>query len=127
MADSKKIIYEYEIEAVDHQDVVLPLGAMILSVMERTQRLVLFAMVDPLQPVEPYPVFIHATGEAIHEEAFRFINSVQLSPSAVVLHVFGGLPPTIKKQLQQRQVDMEKASRAGNSGLWLPGREGAKH
>lgn len=84
-----KFVFKYPLTPRSHV-VELPKGAEILSVANQAETIVLYALVDPEQPVEPRAIEIILTGEEIVTPQYlgRFIGTVMLGGGSFVVHVF---------------------------------------
>jgi len=84
-----KTIYKYPLQVTDDQDLFLPKGAVILSVIVQQNVLVLYAGVDNSEKIEERrKIKIFGTGNPVYYEQgkLRFIASVQ--QGVFVWHVF---------------------------------------
>lgn len=84
-----KFVYKYPL-ALRARSIDLPKGSEILSVANQGERIVLYALVDPEQPIEPRSIEIILTGEEIVTPQFlgRFVGTVLLDAGAFVVHVY---------------------------------------
>jgi len=83
-------IYKYPLEIVDHQFLVLPEGAEILSVAEQNDYIVLYALVDEKETeLDEIPIKIIGTGNPVENiEGYEFIGTVKIYGGKLVFHVF---------------------------------------
>lgn len=85
-----KVIWKYEIEPTDVQQIELPIGAEILCVQTQFDKPCIWALVDPKQELEPIGVFTYGTGHPIPTEPYKhkYIGTYQLEGGSLVFHVF---------------------------------------
>jgi len=86
-----KKIFKYPIAKVDRQELVLPKGARILSAINQSEEIMLYALVDPEADHEERSIYIQGTGwEAADDilEKLQFVGTVELQSGALVFHVF---------------------------------------
>ena len=84
-------IYKYELEVVDDQVLMLPLGAQILTVQLQYGKPVLWAVVDlPKRALLPVTIKTYGTGIATHDNLDRadYVGTYQLNEGHLVFHVF---------------------------------------
>jgi len=83
-----KTIYKYEIETTDHQEIMLPQGAGILTVQTQDDLPCLWACVDTEAPIHPQEISIFGTGHLVPENIGEYIGTYQLNNGRLVFHVF---------------------------------------
>lgn len=92
-----RVIYKYQLDIYGAEqefiDVPLPAGADILTVQLQTSRHgevpQLWAMVDPVKPVEVRRIWIFGTGIPITANVeFLYISTVQIHNGRLVMHFF---------------------------------------
>lgn len=82
-------IWKYRLKWVERQGLDLPAGAQVLSVQMQDLKPVLWALVDPHQPVNrPHTISAVFTGELIVVDPGRYISTVQQGYSDLVWHFF---------------------------------------
>ena len=76
------------------QSISMPLGSEVISVANQFDRLVMWAKVDPTQPVEVRRFVVVFTGwEFDLDETWKFIGTAVFDVGALVLHVFEEVMP----------------------------------
>lgn len=82
------VIWKYELEVLDIQFIDVPIGGTILSVANQSDRVMLWAMVNPTNPKEKRRIEIYGTGHNIEPTPAdrTFIGTVLVAP--YVWHVF---------------------------------------
>ena len=82
-----KTVYKYNLASTDVQELILPAGAVILSVEEQYGDIVLYALVDTEEAkMQPRTIYIHGTGHEVYGE--YFIGTVKLLEGSLMFHVF---------------------------------------
>ncbi len=83
-------VFKYEIPLADEPLVRLPIGARILSVGQQNDRLLLWAMVDPVEMRTRRHIFrVAGTGHEIADVSeLKFLSSIQIEDGCTVLHIF---------------------------------------
>lgn len=81
-----KKIYKYTLDITYLQGIEMPKGAEILTVQQRLGLLELWAMVDPLQPLQGRTIEILGTGMEVFGAARKYIATVQ--SGIYMWHVF---------------------------------------
>ena len=83
-------IYKYEIDISDTQTLTLPKGAEILSVINQSESVCIYALVDTeTTETEEYSLQCYGTGHTIrHDDSYRFLGTVVMLSGRFVLHVF---------------------------------------
>lgn len=79
-------IYEYKLEFVDLQEVMIPDGSTILSVQSQGGNICFWAIVEPSLPLVTKKFRIFGTGHPMNEVPNIFIGTVQQGP--FVWHIF---------------------------------------
>lgn len=84
-----KSIYQYPLYVVDEQMVALTENAEPLSIEERDNRPVLFALCDPTMPVRHKKLWLLGTGHECQQPGERkFLGTVKLHGDALIYHAF---------------------------------------
>jgi len=86
-----KKIYKYLLQAVDFQNLKLPKGSKIISVIELYDGMVLYAIVDTdTSKTELYDIAVKGTGHPFPDklDTYTFLDSVKLMNGSLVFHVF---------------------------------------
>lgn len=85
-------IYKYGLTTTDRQNVVMPIGARILSVENQREGICVWALVDPKIDTELVEFIIHGTGHDAADvgDGSGFIGTVQLYGGELIFHVFKG-------------------------------------
>lgn len=82
-----KVIWKFPLKLTDIQDVLLPIGAQILSVAEQNGVICLWAIVNPEEEKATRSIEIHGTGNDSFGPGSRtFLGTVVMNP--FVWHVF---------------------------------------
>ena len=85
-------IFKYKLENIDQQTIEIPLPARILSVVEKNDDIVLYAVVDDDQDVPKIPVdiSIKGTGDVVESGIglYTFLGTVKLFNGNEIWHVF---------------------------------------
>ena len=81
-----KVIWKFPLNLTDIQDVLLPIGAQILSVAEQNGVICLWAVVDPEAEDGTRLIEIHGTGNDFGPGNRLFLGTVVMN--AFVWHVF---------------------------------------
>jgi len=81
-----KTVYKYELRSGD-QTLLLPEGALILTVQEQYNKPHLWALVDLSKSVEPRKILLKGTGHEANAVG-RYISTFQLDGGALVFHAF---------------------------------------
>lgn len=83
------VIWKFELEITDWQEVMMPVGAELLSVANQNGSLCLWAMVDPSKGSQPRYIEIFGTGNPIPTDMGvdrKFLGTAVVNP--FVWHVF---------------------------------------
>lgn len=86
-----KRIYKYPLIVTDQQDVLLPMGADILTIQTQADTPCLWALVDPGGATEARVIEIFGTGHVVREDmgvSRKYITTFQLADGALVFHAF---------------------------------------
>ena len=85
-----KSIYKYQLKVTDKQNVVLPVGAEILTVQSQNEAPCLWAMVDETeQRKTPRLIRTIGTGHPIeHFAGLSYIGTYQIAGGSFVFHIF---------------------------------------
>ena len=86
-----KKIYKYLLLATDFQNLELPKGSKIISIIELYDGMVLYAIVDTdTTETELYDIAVKGTGHPFPEklDTYTFLGSVKLMNGSLVFHVF---------------------------------------
>lgn len=94
---SRLTIYKYQVSAVSHQVIAMPIGARLLSVHARRESVFLWALVDPSLAHELVGVRLVGTGKAFDaiDDYPHFIGTVQIEEGPIVFHVFSTHAPCV--------------------------------
>ena len=83
-----KRILKYNLDIVDHQDIVLSDNSHILSVENQRDNIVLYAITDELTTCT-YSIIMHGTGHTADDViGAQFIGTVSLHNGSLMFHVF---------------------------------------
>ncbi len=91
-------IYKYPLEIVGKQQLLLPMGAEVLSVGNQNEILSLWALVSPEEESLPYDITIIGTGKELSDEAVaglraqNFYGTASMAGGQLIWHVFGTAP-----------------------------------
>lgn len=86
-----KTIYKYPLQVTDLQEVLLPIGAEILTIQVQNEIPCLWALVDPDQIKEIVNIEIFGTGHPISYDigvSRKYISTFQLNDGQLVFHTF---------------------------------------
>lgn len=86
-----KTIWKFPLDIQDTQEIPIPKGATILSVIEQNDIPVMYALVDPGAPQMPISVEMRGTGHPVEEnlmENYIFLDTVNTHGGASVWHIF---------------------------------------
>ena len=85
-----KRIFKYELAFEDHQEIQMPLGCKILSVMNQKGTIVVYAIVnDSTKPLIPVGFIIHGTGHPADDlVGYHFLGTVSMYCDSMMFHVF---------------------------------------
>ncbi len=84
-----KTIYKYKLDVNDSQIVILPKGAIILSIQTQHNMPVLWAEVDPAASKEAVMIEMFGTGHPIPEsEGRHYISTFQMNSGDLVFHAY---------------------------------------
>lgn len=85
-----KIIYKYELQVTDYQEIYPPKGFQILTVQMQRGVICLWALVDNTQPTEMVSIAVVGTGNPFPwEPLWKYVGTVQQG-EFLVWHVFYG-------------------------------------
>jgi hypothetical protein len=86
------VIHKYSLERTDEQRVNMPRGARVLSVgIQNAMDIVVWAIVDPMQPREPRTFWVVGTGHPFPPSAVainQFVGTVLIAGGMLVFHIF---------------------------------------
>ena len=88
-----KVIWKYPLKIAAAQTVMMPAGAVLLSVGLQNQSPQLWAEVDPVQPPTPRPVLMAGTGHALPGSRMRLLGRLDVNEGEFIFHVYEGYPP----------------------------------
>ena len=85
-----KTIWKYSLQPTRTGTHVIKMreGARILSVQMQSNRVCLWAAVDPGEPDEERKFYIAFTGGGLPDKPLQFLDTVQLHDGGIVIHVF---------------------------------------
>lgn len=87
-----KKIYKYELNVETFQDVLLPIGAEILTIRSQNEIAYLYALVDPEQiEKENILIELYGTDETIQEDigiSRKYISTFEAFKGHMILHAF---------------------------------------
>jgi len=86
-----KTIYKYKLEIIDHQTVMMPIGAIILSANVQYKNICIWAVVDTDKIEEPREIIIRGTGHPMLIRNYKFIDTLFINNGKLVFHVFEAL------------------------------------
>lgn len=83
-------IWKFPLEAVENQIIIMPVGAIVLTVAMQYQTPTLWALVDPsaVGGVGRRKIAIYGTGHPLPEDYGVYINTFQMAGGDLVFHVF---------------------------------------
>lgn len=121
-------IFKYKLENIDQQTIEIPLPARILSVIEKNDDIVLYAVVDDDQDVPKIPVdiSIKGTGDVVESGIglYTFLGTVKLFNGKETWHVFymySGDDRSVRKPAKLGELLIEESGRtfAGRGGILI--------
>ena len=86
----EKTIWKYELEITDNQNILMPIGAEILTVQMQDGTPCLWALVNPKAEMESIVIEIYGTGTDLYDmgTARKYISTFQAENGGLVFHVF---------------------------------------
>ena len=87
----EKTIWKYELEITDNQNILMPIGAEILTVQMQDGTPCLWALLNPEADIEKRYIEIFGTGHPVSCDlgsARKYISTFQMSNGELVFHVF---------------------------------------
>jgi hypothetical protein len=87
----KKVIWKFELETTDNQEIEMPIGAEILTMQTQNEIPCIWALVDPKAEKETRTFEIFGTGHPIYYDmgvSRNYISTYQLHGGTLVFHVF---------------------------------------
>jgi len=81
-------IYKYPVRFDDTFEVLMPRGAVVLSVATQDDHPQMWARVDPAQPMLTRRFHLRGTGHPLTGEEGRFIGTFLMRSGALVFHLF---------------------------------------
>ena len=83
-------IFKFPLEVTDYQTIEVKSPAILLSVAEQNNNIVLYAMIDDLEYGIPVDVRIIGTGHPIKDDIdnYKFLGTVNLIDGGLMFHVF---------------------------------------
>lgn len=90
---SQKTIHKYQLLVTDEQDVIMPLGARILTIQVQNNIPCAWAIINPNEiQVERKRILLIGTGHKIDDDILKFnlsyISTFQLKEESLVFHAF---------------------------------------
>ena len=82
-------IFKYIISQGE-QIIDMPRGAKLLSIAEQRNNIVLYALVDPTNPIAKRRILVVGTGWGFSVNIEKFIGTVNLVDGELMFHVFDG-------------------------------------
>jgi hypothetical protein len=108
-------IFKYKLENIDQQTIEIPLPARILSVVEKNDDIVLYAVVDDDKDIPKIPVdiSIKGTGDIVESGIglYTFLGTVKLFNGNEIWHVFymyAGDDRTVRKPTKLGELLIEE-------------------
>ena len=86
--NNMKTIWKYTFDITDWFTIEMPLGAEMLDVQVQNGAPVLWALVDPDEPIHTYEFILRGTGHTINESNIFHIGTFQIY-DGLVFHLFG--------------------------------------
>ncbi len=83
-------IWKFVLEDAGEQQIEMPKGARVLSAEEQHDKIVLYALVDPLAEKEARTVWTFGTGHRVHDRAAhaQFVGTVKMEGGLWMFHIF---------------------------------------
>jgi hypothetical protein len=101
-------IFKYPLEIIDYQTVEIKSPAILLSVMEIDDEIMMYAMVDDLEYGVPVDVRIIGTDHAIKDDIdnYKFLGTVKLMNGREIWHVFACHSNDLKQVGEKKEEDI---------------------
>ena len=88
-------VWKYDVEP-DEFELMMPRGAKVLSVGVQQNRVQMWALVDPDEPMVQHRFRLAGTGHQIKDpDELRFVGTFQMHGGALVFHLFQRAPPAM--------------------------------
>ena len=87
-----KRVYKYEVPINDRCAIMMPVGARLLHLAEQDGAPCLWALVDPVAPVEARHFRLAGTGHDVDCHILAYVGTVLLRGGALVFHLFEVAP-----------------------------------
>lgn len=81
-------IWKYALEPRERTELLIPKNARVLSVQAQQGQVMIWALVDPSEPMETRRFVVVPTGQPFEESRLHYLGSVQLQDGRLVLHCF---------------------------------------
>ena len=83
------VVYKYPLkDGTQVQDVEMPIGAVIVAVGNQFEHICLWAIVDQTESTVKRRIGVVATGQRFDKNGTKYLGTVHLQGSALILHVF---------------------------------------
>jgi hypothetical protein len=83
-----KVIWKYQLELKDSQEISMPRGAKILTVQTQSGIPCLWVLVDPERMFETKLIRIFGTGNDFELVDYKYIGTFQINKGDLIFHVF---------------------------------------
>jgi len=84
-------VWKFNLQAIDKQEIQIPVGAELLTVQLQNGEPCLWARVDTDQLVETRQIEIHGTGHELPDTTRKYIGTYQMANDTLIFHVFESL------------------------------------
>lgn len=84
----RQAVWKFPVPVGDHIEIIMPTGARVLTVQAQNDEPHIWAMCNPLAPLEPRRFQVLATGENTYSDLGPFVGTFQLNGGALVFHLF---------------------------------------
>ncbi len=103
-----KKIFKYLLAMVDYQTIDIKKPAILLSVEEQNDGVMLYALVDDLEDSIPVDVRIIRTGNPITDdiENYKFLGTIKLAKGRLMFHIFARYSKGSEKKNQREEQNI---------------------
>lgn len=98
-----KTVWKYEFHLIDEFAIEMPKGARVLAAQEQYGSPMMWALVDPTQPVEMRRFRLAGTGHKIdNADHLTYVGTLQLQGGGLVFHLFERVEATASSPTTSR-------------------------
>ena len=101
-------IFKYPLEITDYQTIEIKSPAILLSVVEQNNKIVMYALVDDFEYDIPVDIMIIGTGNPIRNDidSYKFLGTVSLMDGRLIFHVFARHSKDFLRTGEKKEEDM---------------------